>query len=260
MGKKLRIRDQILITAAILGDAFFDLTESPYFKVRQLKRLLTPGFSSTSFTCAVYRMLKTGEIEKVIKNGEPCLRLTGTGKGRLVRDFPILKLRSKKWDGLWRIVFYDIEEKRKNTRQALQWQLESLGFGRLQKSVYLSPLPISEDLQEFIESRGLKDLVFVGVCKKLLAGEEKELAVRVWQLEKLYDRYDELRDDIDEYLAGEGKMNFNQLYTKFEGILLDDPLLPKELLPDWWNGNKVIATMKKFLKVAERGLRQGNRR
>lgn len=249
MGKKLRIRDQILITAAILGDAFFDLTETPYFKVKQLRRLLTPGFSSTSFSCAVWRMLRTEEIEKVVKKGEPYLRLTGVGKGRLVRDFPILKLRSKKWDGLWRIVFYDIKEKRKHIRQALQWQLESLGFGRLQKSVYLSPLPISEDLQEFIESRGLKDLVFVGVCKKLLAGDPKKLAVRVWKLNKLYDQYNELRDDIDEFLDGESKMNFSQLYTKFEGILLDDPLLPKELLPDWWIGDKVIGMMKKLLEA-----------
>lgn len=249
MAKNLRIRDKLLIAAAVLGDIFFEVTKSPYISYKQMKGVLPKNYRVTNFTSAVYRMFKTGDIEKVVKNGEPCLRLTGQGKRALIRDFPLLKLRSKKWDGLWRIVFYDIEEKRKNTRQALQWQLESLGFGRLQKSVYLSPLPISEDLGEFIEKRGLKDRVFVGVCKKLLAGDEKELAVRVWQLEKLYDRYDELRDDIDEYLVGEGKMNFNQLYTKFEGILLDDPLLPKELLPDWWIGDKVIGTMKKILEA-----------
>ena len=50
------------------------------------------------------------------------------------------KLRNrKKWDGKWRIVVFDIPEKKKAAREALRKKLKDLGFVELQK-VFLSIL------------------------------------------------------------------------------------------------------------------------
>lgn len=241
-----------MISGAVLGDLFFEVTKSPYIQIKQFQGILPPDYSVTNFTGAVSRMLKTGHIDKIIKEGEPYLRLTGLGKKALTRDFPLLLLREKKWDRLWRIVFYDVNEKQRSTRLALQQKLENLGFGRLQKSVYISPLPICEDLREFLENRGLSDFVFVGICRKLFAGDEKRLAARVWELGKLNEKYGEVLYDMDDFLAGRGEMNLSQLYNNFEQILLDDPFLPKELLPDWWLGGKAIRQMKELLLKVKR--------
>lgn len=250
MAKNLRIRDKLLICGAVLGDAFFELGKSPHIRHKQAIGILPPDYKMSNFTVAVSRMLKVGQMEKVVKDGEPYLRLSGEGKRALVRDFPLLKLRERKWDGLWRVVFYDIDERQRGIRIALQNKLVRLGFGRLQKSVYVSPLSISGDLHEFLESRGLLDLVFVGACWKLLGRNEKELAAEVWHLSKLNERYRQVEQEIDDFLEGKSELVASQIYTEFEQILLDDPLLPKELLPDWWVGNEVIRKMKELLEQA----------
>lgn len=230
-----------------MGDSFIELGKSPHIRHKQIIGILPPDYKLSNFTNAVWRMVKTDCIEKVVKNGEPYLRLTGEGKRALVRDFPILSLRAKKWDGFWRVVFYDIAEKQRNVRETLQYKLLRLGFGQLQKSVYVSPLEVADDVREFIENRGLGDYVFVGVCKRLLAGDDKQLAARAWALGQLNERYGEIMYDMDDFATGRSEMNLSQLYTKFEEVVLDDPFLPKELLPDWWLGDRAIRQMKELL-------------
>ncbi len=64
------------------------------------------------------------------------------------------------------------------------------------------------------------------------------MAWRVWQLKQLEEKYNELLQSIykKDMLGKEDRIN---LQIKFEEILLDDPLLPRELLPGDWIGFKV---------------------
>lgn len=237
MAKNLRIRDWVLLGLAIAGDTFSEFTQSPSIKLGKIKGTLPPDYGVTNFTSAVSKLLKTGQIEKVIKNGEPYLRLTNNGKKFLVRDFPVFKLRNQKWDGKWRLVFYDIPEKMRTKREYLQAKLKELGFGMIQESVYLSPFDLAEDLEEFVISQGLKDYVFVHVGKQILAGEIKSLVERLWEIDSITDRYEELLRKI------KSEKEQDVIFKEYEEILKDDPCLPLELLPDKWLGEKVRKEM-----------------
>jgi len=48
------------------------------------------------------------------------------------------------WDGKWRIVMFDIREKRRKIRSRLRLLLSSAGFLRLQDSVWVYPHPCDE--------------------------------------------------------------------------------------------------------------------
>lgn len=48
------------------------------------------------------------------------------------------------WDGKWRVVIFDIREKRRKTRSRLRLLLSSAGFLRLQDSVWVYPYPCDE--------------------------------------------------------------------------------------------------------------------
>lgn len=48
------------------------------------------------------------------------------------------------WDGKWRVVMFDIREKRRATRSRLRLLLSSAGFLRLQDSVWIYPYPCDE--------------------------------------------------------------------------------------------------------------------
>ena len=48
------------------------------------------------------------------------------------------------WDGKWRILIFDINERRRRTRTQLRRLIQSQGFIRLQDSVWVYPYPCDE--------------------------------------------------------------------------------------------------------------------
>ena len=51
------------------------------------------------------------------------------------------------WDGKWRVLMFDVSEKRRRVRNQLRAMLESVGFVRLQDSVWVYPYPCEEYVQ-----------------------------------------------------------------------------------------------------------------
>ncbi|MEK7060491.1 MAG: CRISPR-associated endonuclease Cas2, partial [Patescibacteria group bacterium] len=48
------------------------------------------------------------------------------------------------WDGKWRVLIFDINEKRRRVRDQLRRLLEGAGFARIQDSVWVCPYPCDE--------------------------------------------------------------------------------------------------------------------
>ena len=81
-------------------------------------------------------------------------KITITEKGKqklLIYELDSLEIKKpKKWDSVWRIVTFDIPEKKKAARNALRDKLKELGFCQLHKSVFVFPYPCLDEVQ-FIE-------------------------------------------------------------------------------------------------------------
>lgn len=250
MKKLFRPQDYLFLGLAGMVDLYNDLkdplgimgkvyADSSYRWVPNLYR-------KTNYYGAIYRGLKTGYIEKVIKNGEPYIRLSAKGWEKTKRDFPIARWQSKKWDKKWRIVIFDIEEKQKKTREALRYKLKELGFGMIQESVWVSPYDVITDFREYIKSIGLGKEVFAMEVSNILAGDIKDLVSKIWSLEKLNSEYKELYEKLNNFSdrkqkSTEEELRKGELALKSEyiEILKKDPCLPKELLPIDWYGDKV---------------------
>lgn len=56
-----------------------------------------------------------------------------------------------KWDKKWRIVIFDIPERKKKAREALRRKLKDLGFRELQKSVFVHPFECEEEVDFTVE-------------------------------------------------------------------------------------------------------------
>lgn len=72
--------------------------------------------------------------------------------------------RPERWDHLWRVVMFDIPEKKK-IRRAFSRELRNLGFYPLQRSVFVFPADCSRLIDEICKLYGLEHHVLV-----LLAG------------------------------------------------------------------------------------------
>jgi len=100
------------------------------------------------------------------ENGKNYVRLTKKGEEKLERyelgELAVVK--PKFWDGKWRLVIFDIREKRRSTRDLLRQQLQELGLVRLQNSVWVYPYDFSEITVLFKANAMLgKDILFLTI-------------------------------------------------------------------------------------------------
>ena len=93
------------------------------------------------------RLVKRGLIRLVMREGgKRSYVLTEKGKlcaEEIMNDAPG-NPETRRWDGKWRIVIFDIWEKRRVKRDALRRILKRNGFSRLQSSVWVTPYDCEE--------------------------------------------------------------------------------------------------------------------
>lgn len=98
--------------------------------------------------------LKNSGLIKIDKESD-IFRLTKKGeKEAFIAYFNAEKSsysnKKPKWDGKWRIVLFDVPEKKRRHRDYLRNLIKSLGFRELQKSVWVSPYSIPDFLREIL--------------------------------------------------------------------------------------------------------------
>lgn len=254
MKKLLKTQDILLLGLSRALDLFEEIKDPLHLVSKSYENMygwVPRQYKKHNFNHLVWRNIKTGYIEKVEKNGEIYIRLTAQGNQKAIRDFPLLSLQRRKWDKKWRIVIFDIQEVNKNVRERLRKKLKELGFGMIQKSVFISPHDIIKDFLEFIENFELEESVYAFETSNLAVGDLKELANKVWKLEVLNEKYKHIVDRACEIknshlTATRDRINSLNatLRSEYLEILLHDPFLSKELLPADWAGNEA----KKLIK------------
>lgn len=102
---------------------------------------------------ALWRLKKSSLIIRRETKEGFIVELTEKGK-RKVREMQLSTLRIQKpakWDGMWRVVIFDIPEKIKGARLALTFKLKTLGFLQLQKSVWVHAYPCGKEIEFLTE-------------------------------------------------------------------------------------------------------------
>ena len=95
------------------------------------------------------RLKQKGEIEFVERDGKKYAQLTDRGEKALDLNREKLKIidnKPKKWDRRYRLVMFDIPEKHKKVREHLRFEMQEIGFLRIQDSAWVYPY----DCEEFI--------------------------------------------------------------------------------------------------------------
>ncbi|TSC73335.1 MAG: phenylacetic acid degradation operon negative regulatory protein [Parcubacteria group bacterium Gr01-1014_70] len=123
-----------------------------------------------SFSSTVSRLHKEGYVEKVQSPGsKKIFRLTEKGRIRqqqALRHIALQASKNKEWDGKWRMVVFDIPEQRKRYRDSLRAQLHYFGFLQLQKSVWVTPFHIDEELLEAVRNARMERFLHFAVVEE----------------------------------------------------------------------------------------------
>ncbi|MBL7045102.1 MAG: hypothetical protein ISR98_00675 [Parcubacteria group bacterium] len=114
-------------------------------------------------------MKKQRLVKIYYKNGEEVIEITEKGKKWLLKykldDMEIKK--PKKWDGLWRIVIFDIPEKRKKARNAINLKLKNLGFYPIQKSTFIYPYECRNEIDFVAEHSFARKYINYIIAKEI---------------------------------------------------------------------------------------------
>lgn len=247
MKTKLSLKDKIFLSLAFTLDAIDDVA----YPLRMINQITMSDFydyglgkhkKPSSFYTTLSRGYQTGELTKQLINGEVNICLTSRGYNKVESDFPLLTLQNKPWDKKWRLVIFDIPEKQRSLRENFRRKLKELGFGMVQKSVWVSPHDITTPFREYLEFKKLNRDVYLLEIDRLLFGNPKSLAEKIWPIWKLVSRYREILFRIK---------NPKEITAKIIGdyfeILLGDPFLPLELLPQKWP-REIHDKMKSLIK------------
>lgn len=127
-----------------------------------------------AFYNAISRMKKAKLIEE--REGRT-FHITEKGKLKILW----LHRPQKKWDGKWRIVVFDIPEKKKELRNFFRAKLKELGFRFLQESVWISPYNIADKVEDLINQSGTSHFVHYLVVEEI---DNKDVLKKLFHLKK----------------------------------------------------------------------------
>lgn len=112
----------------------------------------------SSLSVAFKRLQKGGLIE-LVSDQKIAFRLTDKGREKAILSS--LVDNNEKWDGKWRLIIFDVPEKRRATRDVLRRKLKDWQFVQLQQSVWGTKKNCTKILRNFIKSVGIEDWVMV---------------------------------------------------------------------------------------------------
>lgn len=131
-----------------------DLVSHSYIYARGYDRPL-----KKSVLAQALKRLREGGLVDLIDDQQLIYRLTDSGRDRALWKKMIEG--DAKWDGKWRLVVWDIPEKRRLARDLLRFKLKQLGFTQWQKSIWASKVNSTDLLRKFIKQVGIDDWVMV---------------------------------------------------------------------------------------------------
>ncbi len=146
--KRVRLENALLASVAAVGGISVALLAP---NALQLIKKLDPAWAlkrdpRRRIRESVYRLKHKGLVEFRVENGKKRLRLTQKGEKEMqsVWNDSFALMVPKKWDGKWRLVIFDIPEKRRSIRDKMRALVSRLGFLKLQDSVWVYPYDCEE--------------------------------------------------------------------------------------------------------------------
>ena len=150
--------DTALLILETLGEAFIEsFWPHPYYHA------FCDHNKKRSFRNALDRLEKRrlimGERQR---NGRVAFTLSSEGEKLAKRiSLKLVMAKSRRWDGKWRLLIFDILEKARGKRDFLRKELINFGFYPLQKSVFAYPYPLPPEFFELWDDFNFEDQLVV---------------------------------------------------------------------------------------------------
>lgn len=195
-------------------------------------------------------LVQEGLITEV-SNGEiPVFTLTPEGHNDIILNFPVFRFSKEKWDGLFRILSYEIPEKKRELRDKFRREVASWGLGPWHRSFWLTPHPIITSLRKLVSEKEEEQYIQAFESTHVF-GDRELLIEKVWGKKKLEAQYRNLFKKWHQILSKDQDKvaKMKQVVTDYVDILKQDPGLPKQLIGDNWIGNEAVTLFREIRDI-----------
>ncbi len=191
-----------------------------------------------------------GQAEPNKKSWIP--ELTASGIDAIAERIDPERFWQEEWDGLWRTITFDIPANEPRDRQRLNTWLKTKRFGHLQGSLWLTARRYEDWNKQLAELEiDPKAVVFIE-GKPLGQLSDQSIVQHSWSFEKINGLYDTYLGFVEATPPALDQDNpsislvewFRKESCLWRAAIDEDPLLPRELLPQDYRGERSWQTRK----------------
>jgi DNA-binding transcriptional regulator PaaX len=143
------------------------MKESLVPELLKLRRELGRKEDWRSFSQLIYHLKRKGYIKIQNFERKQGVLLTRKGAEKVLKIQGKIAQKQKRKDGKWQMVIFDIPEKKKGLREILRGALRTIGYERLQDSVWVCPYEVEKETEGTIRECGIDPYVKVFLIEEV---------------------------------------------------------------------------------------------
>ncbi|WP_228566326.1 PaaX family transcriptional regulator C-terminal domain-containing protein [Nocardia sp. SYP-A9097] len=219
------------------------------------------GMSDQQVRLCIKRLVTEGQFVQDGRGRKAVLRASDGMRGGIEPELEYIRYMfaqdrgAAPWDGVWHVVAFAVPETARAARDAMRDSIVQLGGAAIQGGLYVSANDWSARLAATARELGVAQHISTMTSTDLrLGGIESapELAARLWPLERLEAGHQRLYEVAEYRLRALRDRTLSptelltieiELAAEFTRAMDPDPLLPPELLPQPWIGQRARAAV-----------------
>jgi len=226
-----------------------------------LSDLLKPfGISDRLVRTSIFRLTEDGWLKGTRSGRKSYYSLTDLGASQTkLAESLIYHREVVPWDGNWTLVFLVIAPVDVEARKQLEQELIWIGFGKVANGVWAHPCIETDVVLDRVRELNLLNKVICMKCQNIEGGvdgfnlNDRDLAVNclpISDVKRAYqdfiERFRRFEDVSENMIPYEMLILRILLVDQYRKIVLNDPNLPVELLPEDWNGISALTLTKRI--------------
>ena len=234
---------------------------------RPTLRNLTAGYEEYAYRQGLSRSLRRLERERLVVQSrvgrDLVYTITTAGRQRQPQCDPE-RCWAQPWDGVWRVLTFDLPETRRSDRKRLWQALRAHQLGLLQRSVWVWPHEFEPVLAHVMQVENLPECFCGFRAQSLFLCSDAEVVAAAWDWEQIHQRYRTYRErstaTIAELRATPDLARLGQVARRereaYAYAFSFDPLLPRALWPKGYGGPVVENQHREFRRHLRQRLTQ----